>query len=595
MSLLDYLLKANLYLALFYACYWLLLRRHTFFTLNRIYLLTSVGLSLMLPLMELSARTVERLPVPVGVITLPVSVLATTQPTGPDWALIGWVSYGIVAFILLLRFAGRLRGVYAIIRHSERQPQEDFTLVLPQDERIPTFSFLRYLVLSLRDYAGGADREAVHPILAHELVHIRQRHSLDVLLMEVVQVLFWYNPVVMLYGRAIRQVHEFLADSVAADKQQYAAFLVEYALGAQLDTGPLANRFLNTPQLKERIRMMQRRATSRWAVSWYGLSGLIIFVTVMLVAACENESHETNNTPAGKTFMTVTGIAVDSLERPLSGVDVQIDGMERGTSTGPDGRYRIDKVPGDGRMTFRLPGYHEVKVSVAGQKDVPVMFRRPLNSAVESGEDVYTVVEHQPEFPGGTAALRNYLTENIHYPAAAQKTGVSGRVFIRFIVSETGEIKHSHILKGLGFGCDEEAARVVSQMPRWKPGRQNGKPVAVQYVLPVEFALEHSMGRADNIASEQVLPGALNRPLMVIDGKIIGRREDSSVNSSMNQLNPNDIDLVNVLKGESAKARYGDEGSEGVIEIYTKAYLQKYPERRPDTAPPAIKGKVDKN
>ena len=104
--------------------------------------------------------------------------------------------------------------------------------------------------------------------------------------------------------------------------------------------------------------------------------------------------------------------------------------------------------------------------------------------------EIFTVVEQQPEFEGGMQALMTYLGENIRYPAAAQKANVQGRVFVSFVVTKKGDIADVTILKGIGFGCDEEAIRVVSRMPNWKPGSQSGILVNVRYNLPINFQLK---------------------------------------------------------------------------------------------------------
>ena len=107
---------------------------------------------------------------------------------------------------------------------------------------------------------------------------------------------------------------------------------------------------------------------------------------------------------------------------------------------------------------------------------------------------IFTVVEQQPEFPGGWAGLSQYLAQSIKYPAAAQRADVSGRVFLSFVVTKNGEITDVNLLKGIGFGADEEAIRVTAQMPRWIPGKQNGRAVNVKYNLPINFTLENKQG-----------------------------------------------------------------------------------------------------
>ncbi|MBL7957953.1 MAG: energy transducer TonB [Flavobacteriales bacterium] len=104
-------------------------------------------------------------------------------------------------------------------------------------------------------------------------------------------------------------------------------------------------------------------------------------------------------------------------------------------------------------------------------------------------EQIFTIVEDMPAFPGGEAEMRKYLGKSIKYPQMAQDAGISGTVFLTFEVDKDGKIKDVKVLRGIGGGCDEEAIRVVKAMPQWTPGKQRGKPVRVQFTLPVKFTL----------------------------------------------------------------------------------------------------------
>lgn len=104
-------------------------------------------------------------------------------------------------------------------------------------------------------------------------------------------------------------------------------------------------------------------------------------------------------------------------------------------------------------------------------------------------DEVFTVVEKMPEFPGGEKALMDFLAKNIRYPETAKDLGIQGTVYISFVVDTYGNITQVETLRGIGGGCDEEAARVVGKMPRWSPGKQGGRAVKVQYRLPIRFAL----------------------------------------------------------------------------------------------------------
>jgi TonB family protein len=105
-----------------------------------------------------------------------------------------------------------------------------------------------------------------------------------------------------------------------------------------------------------------------------------------------------------------------------------------------------------------------------------------------TNEPVFTVVEKHPEFTGGMRAFGEYLTANVHYPETARASRIEGKVFVNFIVRKDGRITDVGVLKGLGFGCDEEAIRVISSMPNWKPGSQSGQPVNVKYNVVVPFS-----------------------------------------------------------------------------------------------------------
>ena len=116
----------------------------------------------------------------------------------------------------------------------------------------------------------------------------------------------------------------------------------------------------------------------------------------------------------------------------------------------------------------------------------PVVVDKP----VVQEKKVYEFIEQMPEYPGGTEALYNYINSHIQYPRMARDNGVQGKVFLKFIVDENGVVSDVQLLRGIGAGCDEEAMRVVRSLPKWTPGKQNGKPAAVWYKLPIQFTLE---------------------------------------------------------------------------------------------------------
>lgn len=122
--------------------------------------------------------------------------------------------------------------------------------------------------------------------------------------------------------------------------------------------------------------------------------------------------------------------------------------------------------------------------ALAAQTDVTPQ----VTTATE--EEVFVVVEEDPEFPGGMDALYQYLASNIRYPKQAKEEGIQGRVFVNFVIEKDGSVSNVKVLRDIGGGCAEEAMRVVQAMPKWKPGRQRGKRVRTQYTLPINFNLK---------------------------------------------------------------------------------------------------------
>jgi protein TonB len=122
-------------------------------------------------------------------------------------------------------------------------------------------------------------------------------------------------------------------------------------------------------------------------------------------------------------------------------------------------------------------------------EETEIEFIEEVEEEVEE-EQIFTIVEEMPSFPGGEAALMKYLGKNIKYPAIAKDAGIQGTVYVTFVVNEEGAVKDVQVLRSIGGGCDEEAIRVVESMPKWKPGKQRGKSVKVQYNLPIRFTLK---------------------------------------------------------------------------------------------------------
>lgn len=645
----EYWLKTNLFLLLFYGCYWLLLRRHTFLVLNRVYLLGTLVASFLLPLLQLPGLSLAWLlqklwqrDIPVeatisaeaGYVTA-VADASDSAPLLPDWpVLLTWVFVG-GAVLLLLRTGWRVGKLLWQIRQWPAEHLPEYTAVYPPDAHTPTFSFFRYLVLNPADVLSTT-------VWQHEMGHIRQAHSIDVLIAEMAQALCWPNPALWGYRRALRQTHEFLADRYATDnasgldhgagkiasqRDAYARFLVQYAFnlpggGTAADalTHPFSTNQVNFPTLKQRIQMLYEQHTRRRALWKYAL--VLPLATALLAMTSKPESAPTDTppnpesslatTPSSASLVHVEGVVFDRTGvypavKPLSGANIVVHNGHQGTTTDAKGQFTIDvpagtelvasfvgfeaqvltvkdvRKPGHALLVFKLP-----PTAVDGAS-MPMVEAPASSTLPASGKEVFTVVEQLPTFPGGGAKLYQFLAKNIHYPTEAVQKKVGGKVFLRFVIHPDGHLDQIRVLKGIGFGCDEEAVRVASLMPKWNPGQQNGRAVAVAYSLPINFQIDepkkvgmmpatdpsdqYTVVLADSSRRSGVtlrLPtrnkvglGA-NDPLFYIDG-VESTKED------MEKLDKNAIESVNVFKDATAIAQYGEKGRNGVVLITTKA------------------------
>ena len=135
----------------------------------------------------------------------------------------------------------------------------------------------------------------------------------------------------------------------------------------------------------------------------------------------------------------------------------------------------------------------EIEINTEDDKDVEVVIAPPVEAPKEEEEEevIFMVVESMPEFPGGQQALFKYLGENVKYPVIAQENGIQGRVVCQFVVNKDGSIVDVVVVRSSGdASLDKEAIRVINSMPKWKPGKQRGKPVRVKYTVPVNFRLQ---------------------------------------------------------------------------------------------------------
>ena len=495
-----YLLKVNVAFVLFYAFYRLFFYKDTFFKLRRAILLAFFGLALFYPLLNIQDWVRQQEPIADVIYMysamLPEATAKADAAASVDWygwllGSLGFIYWGIVAF-LCGRFLVQLSSILWLAHTSERVVIHE-TPVYALRKAAGPFSFFRMVFLHPESHSDKETDE----ILTHECTHVSQWHSIDVILSEMMCMACWFNPFVWLLKREVRHNLEYLADNTVIqsgyDSKSYQYHLLGLAHHQSVTT--LYNSF-NVLHLKNRIMMMNKKRSPGIVRTKY-----LIFIPLvgilMLLSNIEAVARLTvrlaNEATVSNAMVTATGILVDETGQPLIGASVVVKGGKERTITDKKGAFSLE-VRANAILRCSYQGRESQEVLAA---DMTNNTHLSLSSkSREMNEQVFTVVEKMPSFPGGDAELLKYIATNIKYPKESQDNGEQGRVICSFIVGRDGSVNNPEVLRGVTPLLNEEAVRVINTMPRWNPGMQRGKAVAVKYTVPITFRLKSPVEEA---------------------------------------------------------------------------------------------------
>ena len=523
--IIGHLLPIALTSAVLWLVYRLLFRNSNRLHFNRFFLLTSMLLALAMPLLGLLSgmevpqmatlkQTMfsgtmlnEVIVTPDGQPVLPeVSVTTTTPSRFSVWQVIGGI-YFIGVAVMALLFLIKLGRLVALIIRSPKRKMSDCTAVFTGREQ-GSFSFFRYAFFPT---------ENVDPdIMRHELSHIEHHHSWDILFAELMMVLQWFNPFIYLYKKELQSIHEYQADrdvvATGVDKKNYMMLILQQCTA--VDFSGMSNNF-SLILTKKRIKMITKNEKAKGL--WWRLLATLPVLAVLLiantkVAAQEQQSdkndisiqigwfeiYDDNGLPMNLTDTIIYNedgsyVKFESTEAPDP-----ITGETRNKITTTC--YNADGSPNE-NISFHLSAMEKHGDTTLYSVDPFTLSTSKFNLKILTTEDnpvqimekdpdtVYQIVEKMPQYIGGESAMMKYVSENIKYPEKAKEDGIQGRVFISFVVEKDGSVSNVKVVRGIGGGCDEEAARVIAGMPKWQPGMQKGKPVRVNYMMPVFFKL----------------------------------------------------------------------------------------------------------
>jgi TonB family protein len=512
--------------AVLWLVYRLLFRNSNRLKFNRLFLLTSMLLALAMPLLGLlSGMEVpqmatlkqnmfngmmlsEVIVTPDGQPMLPeVTVTTNTTPSRFSlWQVIVGI-YLIGVGVMTLLFLFKLGKLVLLIIRSPKRKMSSCTAVFTGREQ-GSFSFFRYAFFP---------NENVDPdIMRHEMSHIAHHHSWDILFAEVMMILQWFNPFIYLYKKELQSLHEYQADrdvvATGVDKKNYMMLILQQCTA--VDFSGMSNNF-SLILTKKRIKMITRNEKAKGL--WWRLLATVPVLAILMIANTKVTAQEQQpekkqiNVEIGQfEIFDDNGFPMDLTDTiiynedgsyvhfktteapdPMTG---EMRSKITATSCNADGtpneniKFTINAIEKHGDTTmytvepFTLDA-DNFRLSIQTTEDNPVQIIRNNN------DSIYQIVDEMPQYPGGEKAMMEYVAKNVKYPQEAKNKEIQGRVFVSFVIEKDGSVNEVKVLRSIGGGCDEEAVRVIKGMPKWKPGKQDGKPVRVSYMMPINFKL----------------------------------------------------------------------------------------------------------
>ncbi len=523
-AFINYLLEANLGLSLFLLLYWILLKNETDFTLKRLFILSSILISLIFPLFHITTQTdlvpaigaiVPRSWLPEMVVYAEGNQVSKGTNLNFDIWLITRIVYATGVIITLLIFAVRLLMLIKLIRLTPSYPMDRFTILESPRHDLASFSFFNFIFVGRSTELTPEEKSL---IIEHERIHAQRLHSFDVLLTNAIGIAFWFNPVIRIYKKIFVHLHEYEADARSVkshDVNEYCSLLAKVALlSADIR---LANHFSNSLTLT-RIEMIRK---IRSKIKWWKIALIVCAVPLFFVAVSCNDQLVDDITEIARN----SNVALDAPQ-------AIVDRFEAVKKANPNSTYvlvefneegdrllaKMEKAHGiPASMELFTPDNGQYKNSVLNTEPTQIMFNqskeweraskemsglrtfaiieynsiaRKIAEQAKGPDGVYMIVDETAKPEKGLPAFYEEVGRKLKYPVEARKLGIEGKVFVEFVVQMDGSISDIQAIKGIGAGCDEEAISVLkSSVIKWIPGKNQGIPVKQRLALPITFKL----------------------------------------------------------------------------------------------------------
>lgn len=478
----DFLIKSTITLLVLLAVYYLFLEKEKMHVFNRFYLLFTLVFSMLIPFITI--EVIEKIAQPVinpGNIQILQGSSVILEET--NYLAIGsWSLYAVVTLILAVRFISNIIKISSKMKLYSPIDYKNAKLILLPEKTLP-HTFLNTIFINETEYNN---REIEAELYTHELTHVTQKHTLDILFIEILKTIFWFNPIFIFYKKAIQLNHEFLADEKVVTSYNNVPFYQSLLLSKanENQTFYLASN-LNYLITKKRLLMMTKttsktKALLKKAMLMPIVATLLFLLCTKVVAQETNVKKETTPVKPGNLIKTY----YDKTTFKIKDEKGKIASEKKYNELTPIEKRAIPSILSKQK---KLPTNEELLriLSKGAAEVIEIDTFNSENQFVQKGEnEVYNTagLTEKPEFPGGISEFYKFVGNNFKTP---EQPNLKGKVYITFIIEKDGSLSDIKNLRDIGYGTGEEAIRVLKISPRWIPGKMNGVPVRVMYSLPI--------------------------------------------------------------------------------------------------------------
>ena len=478
----DFLIKSTITLFVLLAVYYLFLEKEKIHVFNRFYLLFSLLFSMVIPFITIEViQEIAQPKVYPGNIQILQGSAVILEET--NYLAIGlWSLYAVVTIVLAVRFFSNIIKISSKMKSNTPIDYKNAKLILVPEKTVP-HTFLNTIFINETEYNN---REIEAELYTHELTHVTQKHTLDILFIEVLKTVFWFNPIFIFYKKAIQLNHEFLADEKVVTSYNNVPFYQSLLLSKanENQTFYLASN-LNYLITKKRLLMMTKTTSKTEALLKKAM--LIPVVTALLFLLCTKVvAQETNvkkeTTPAKPGNLIKT--YYDKTTFKIKDEKGKVASEKKYNELTPVEKRAIPSILSKQK---ELPTNEELLgiLSKGAPEVIEIDAYDSANQFVQKGEnEVYNTagITEKPDFPGGIMEFYKFVGNNFKTP---EQPNLKGKVYITFVIEKDGSLSDIKNIRDIGFGTGEEAIRVLKICPNWIPGKLNGVPVRVMYSLPI--------------------------------------------------------------------------------------------------------------